>query len=154
MGADVFYRITVNWISVEYFSYKFFAARTDKARYQIIAVQNLFVEFVSVWIFKWQITTRHCVQDDPAAPYIRYKSLIAFASYHFWSCIAWTTASCFECLSVLVGVWKTKIDYFYVASIIQEQVFRFQISVTYAHLMNIFDPWYYLLEKFACFGFL
>jgi hypothetical protein len=26
--------------------------------------------------------------------------------------------------------------------------------VTYAHLMNIFDSWYYLLEKFACFGFL
>jgi hypothetical protein len=26
--------------------------------------------------------------------------------------------------------------------------------VTYAYLMNIFDSWYYLLEKFACFGFL
>lgn len=58
---------------------------------------------------------------------------------YLWSCIAWGATGRFKSLILLVHVRKTKIDYLKRIVVIEEQIFRFQVTMAHATLVQILD---------------
>ncbi len=118
MRPDVFDSEARLGVSIQNFLDQVLAARRDEARDQVVTVQYLFIQSISVWVFKRQVTAGHGIKDDAAAPHIRVKAIVSLASYHLWSCIARTPACCLQSLSFLIGIGEAEVDNFDVIFVI------------------------------------
>lgn len=92
------------WVSVQNFLNKVFVLCRYEAWDQKVTSKNLFVQLICIWIFKRQITTSHCIQNDSTRPDICTQSMISFTCNHFRCCIAWTPTCCFQCLSLNICI--------------------------------------------------
>jgi hypothetical protein len=107
-------------IRIQNLFYHVFALLGYETWYEIIAVENFLIEFASVRILKWQVSTRHGIQNDTQAPNVCGKTIITSPCYHFWSCITRTSTGSFKHLTLLVGVTQTEIHNLDVVVLIQE----------------------------------
>ena len=109
-----------------------FGLFVDVARYQILARENLLVEFVSVRVFKGQVTDCHCIQDHSKGPNICVKSMVPLASDHFRRGITWTSTGGFQSvLFRLVGIAEAEVDNLNVHVLVQKKVLRLQVTMTH-----------------------
>ena len=138
-------------ISIEDFLDEFFWRLGYKSWYQIIAIQNLFVQLACIWVLEWKISTGHCIQNNTTTPYIRVQTVVTFTSNHLWSSITWTTTCSFQSIAIIIHVWEAKVNYLDVVLVVEQKIFWLQISVTNANFMDILNTRYYLLEKPTCF---
>ena len=151
MLSDIFDCEASLGVSVQNFLDQVLAGSGDEAWDQVVTVQYLFVQSISIWIFKRQVAARHGIKDDAAAPNIRIQSIVPLASNHLWSCIAWTPTCCLQSLSFLISIREAEVDNFDVIFVIQEEILRFEISMADFNLVYVFDARDYLLEKLAPF---
>lgn len=79
--------------------------------------------------------------------------MVLFTGNHFRSSIARTTTCSFQSLVGLISVAQSKIYDFNVVLVVQQQVFRFKVSMANTTPVDILNPTYYLLEKSNCFQF-
>ena len=84
------------WILSQNLADEVHCVRLQKARHLEFSLQNLLVQLRCVWVLERQPAAEDRIHYDAAAPYVDHVSGILEACYHFWSCIAWTTASCLE----------------------------------------------------------
>lgn len=80
----------------------------------------LLIQFISVRIFKWQISAHHRKQDDAATPHVYLGSVIGVAFDHFRSSVAGRATCSFQKLTFLISIAEAKINQFYLAIMIQE----------------------------------
>ena len=151
MLSDIFDCEASLGVSVQNFLDQVLAGSGDEAWDQVVTVQYLFVQSISIWIFKRQVATGHSIKNDAAAPNIRIEAIVPLSSNHFWSCIARTSTCCLQSLSFLIGVGEAEVDNFDVIFVIQEQILGFEISMADFNLVYVFNPRDYLLEKLAAF---
>lgn len=71
MRPDIFDSEANLGVGVQNFLDQVLAAGRDEAGDQVVTVQYLFVQSISIWIFKRQVTAGHSIKDDAAAPNIR-----------------------------------------------------------------------------------
>ena len=64
MLSDVFYFVPLFWISVQYFRYEVLGVLGNEFWKLKVGIKNLFVELAGVWVFKGQVATDKCKQDD------------------------------------------------------------------------------------------
>ncbi len=65
--------------------------------------------------------------------------MVLLSSNHLWCSIAGTSTGCFQSFILLIDVGQAEVDYFDVILIIEEQVFRLEISVAYLYFVNVLD---------------
>ena len=75
--------------------------------------------------------------------------MVPVTSNHLWSCIAGTTAGCFQRLALFIHITEAEIDDFELSIKVNEQVFGFQISVANTELVDVMNTSQKLLEVFA-----
>lgn len=73
--------------------------------------------------------------------------MIPLTSDHLGRRVAGTTARRLQHLALLVHVRQAKIDNLDIVLVIQKEVLRFQITVTDADLVDVFDAGDYLLSE-------
>ena len=151
MLSDIFDCEASLGVSVQNFLDQVLAGSGDEAWDQVVTVQYLFVQSISIWIFKRQVATGHSIKNDAAAPNIRIEAIVPLSSNHFWSSIARTPTCCLQSLSILIGVGEAEVDYFDVIFVVQQQILWFEIAMADFNLVYVFDPRDYLLEKLAAF---
>ena len=91
-------------LSHQHFLNNFNGFDADVTWKYIKAFNNLFVELLRCFLFKWEWATNHSIEYDTQWPNISDNSIIGFSWHHFRRCIARTsTGSCKE-LAILVIV--------------------------------------------------
>jgi len=91
-------------VGIQNFLDKIFRTLGNKARDQKVTVQDLFVKFACIGIFKGQVAARHCVQNNATAPNIRIKAVVTFSCNHLWCCVTGTSACFLESLIFLIDI--------------------------------------------------
>lgn len=121
-----------------------------KAGHLVVCLEDLLVQLFGVLIFEWQVSADHCVQDYSAAPDVSSKSQVLLALDHLWCSVARTAASCLEAFSLVVKVAQAKVDNFDGVVVVEQQIFRLQVSVHNAQFVDVLDARDDLLVHFDC----
>ena len=74
--------VSLSRVSVEYFFHHIFALRRHEFRNWVIRPQNLLIKLWGIRIFKWQVSTDKCEENNSTAPYISHQTFILLPSYH------------------------------------------------------------------------
>jgi hypothetical protein len=120
VAPNVLNGVALLWIGFEDFDHEVFVGWLDKWGHIEVARQDLFVKFVRVGVFEWQITTRHGVEDDSTRPNVGAEARIPLAGNHFGRRVAGRSARCFEQLSLFISVTEAKVNYLYVVLTVQQ----------------------------------
>ena len=94
VGADVIHEESLLRICVEDFPDQVFGSFRNYPWDQIVAVQNLLVQFTCVWIFKRKITASHSIKNNTTAPNVRIKTVVLFTGDHLRCGVTRTTTCC------------------------------------------------------------
>ena len=86
------------------------------------------------------------LQMSVRRPYKILETIVFFSRDHFGRSITWRTTRGITIPSHIIKISKPKIHDFDIVVIIEKKVFRFQIPVYDADLMNVLDARDYLLE--------
>lgn len=105
----------------------------------VLSIQDLLVKLFGILVLKGQLPANHGEQNDSAAPNVGIQPQIALSLNHFWRRIAWAATSCLESFSCFVQISQPKVHEFYVVVVVQQDVFRFQITVDYPNFMDVFN---------------
>jgi len=92
---DLFYPVTLNWVSLQNLGNEMGAVGGEEPRQFILASHYFFVQIRSLWVFKGQETAHHSIKYDTTTPNVTLESHVLLSSYHFRSCVAGRTACCF-----------------------------------------------------------
>ena len=141
-------------VCIQNFLNKVLGALGNESGNQKVAIQDFLVKFACVGIFKRQITTSHCIQNDSAAPNVRVQTMVTLACDHFWSCVAGTSACCFKRFVLLIYIRQAKVYDFDVVLLVEKKVFWFEVSVADAHLVDVLDARNNLLKETTSLVFL
>lgn len=116
--------------------------------------QNLLVKLAGIFVFKRQKAREHRKQDHSRGPHINATPVVQLALDHLGSGVAWRSTSSLESLSLLVGVGQAKVNQLQILLVVEQEIFRLQISVHNAQLVQVLDRALDLLEEFASLFFL
>lgn len=118
MSSDIGNFKSFYGIRVEYFLYNVFVLGSYETRYDIVAGQDFFVEFVGVRIFKREIATSHGVENNSARPDVTCKAVVFFTCNHLWSCVAGTATSGLQSLVRCICITQTEVNNFNVVLLV------------------------------------
>lgn len=149
MLPDIRYGYSGVWIRVQDKLDKISASFGNEARKEIVAGENLLVEFACIRVFKGEVTASHGVENNSARPDVSVQAVVSLASYHLRSRVARRTTSSFEELSLLVSVGEAKVNDLNVVILVKQKVLWLQVSVADSHLVNVFHARENLLKEFA-----
>ena len=152
--SDVSNRVSFEWVRVQNHIYEVLRVRTEKLRHFEVSFKNFLVELLCVLIFKRKIAAHHCVQNNTRTPDIRAQAVVTLSFNHFRSSVARAAARRFQFLPFLIQVAQAEVDELYVVVVVQKQIFRLQIAMHNAELMNVFYSRQNLGVHFAGFDFL
>ena len=110
----------------------------DKVWDAELALEDLFVELGSVRVFKWKEAANQSKKNDAATPGINLCPNILLASNHLRSCVTRRPACRLESIPLRKSIRKSKIHNLNIIIMIQQQIFRLQISVHNIESMHIF----------------
>jgi hypothetical protein len=83
----------------------------DEIRNAIIAIQNLLIKLICIWVFEWQIAAEHREENDSARPNVDLEPNVLLASDHLRGCIARTSTGCLKCfMGWRVQIGQAKIN--------------------------------------------
>lgn len=115
---------------------------------------NLLVEQICLRVFEGEVATNHGKQNYSTWPNIDSQAVVFLAFYHLRGGVTGRAAGSFQLLSFLVGVGKTEINDFDVFFSVEQNVFRFEVSVDNTDLVDVFDAGNELVEHFDGFWLL
>lgn len=75
-----------------------------------VAGKNLLVQVARIGVLKWQVAAYEGEEDDADGPDIYVRAVVALASDHLWSRVAWRTTSSFQGLPCLISVTQTEVN--------------------------------------------
>ena len=137
-------------IGVEYFLDQVRAIPRNVFRNGVITLQNLFVQLIRIIVLKWQVPTKHGVQDNTARPNIDLKTFVLFASNHLRCRITWATTRGLKALIRLIHVREAEIDNLdIIRSLLKQKILRLEITMTYAIFVQMFHTFHNLTKEFG-----
>lgn len=140
----------LGWINSQYLTDEILQLDGNVARYRVLSIQNLAVQFGSVLVLEGKETAYHSEENDSSTPHIHHDGFIRrLPLNHFRSGIARRPASSPQPLLRLVSIGQSKIDNPDGLIVIDEAVLQFEIAVHNPQFMNIFDATDDLLEDLA-----
>lgn len=111
----------------------------EMVRFLKLAAQDFVVNLHSTFGFKRQPSAEECVQDYSAGPGVHIYAIIQFPRNHLWGSIAWTPASCLELLAFPVDITESEIHDFHSVLVIQQEIFRLEVSVDYPKFVDVLN---------------
>ena len=90
----------------------------DSVSFLILLVVDFLEQFACVRILERQVTAGHGIEKNTSAPDIRVETMIFLTGDHLGSSVAWTAASSFEHITLLINVIEAKVDYLDVVLVI------------------------------------
>lgn len=142
--------ISLSRINIQHLLNQILKLCADKLRKLILSRQYLFVQFCSIGIFKWQVSTDHRKQNDSARPDIHFQAIVLLAWNHFRWSVARRPTGCLQKLTWFVSIAEPKINDFQGILPVNQQILRFEVAMNNIQFMNISDATYNLLEKSTC----
>jgi hypothetical protein len=112
------------------------------------------VQVFHVSPFKRNISIEHGEEHDSCTPHINCPSIIALLCDDFRCYISRCAALIIEDLTRFHSFSNSKISYFDVSLVIEEDVLQLDISMKNVFRMNIADSFYNLFEKILCEDFI
>ena len=111
---------------------------------------------VYILVFERKPSTQHHIEDDPDTPDVNLRPRIDTTSDDFWGSIVWAAATRGQEITVRDFVGQSKIGNLDIEIIVEENVFRLEITMDDFKPVRILDAGDDLLEKLAsaCFGHL
>lgn len=132
MPPDIFNRVPFYRVSIEHLFQHIPRIITDLLRTVVLSSEYLLVECGSIGVFEGQVAADHGEEDDAAGPDVDVDAVLGLAGHHFRRGLAGTAAGCLQHLALFLGVRQAEVHYFDVVSVVQEQVFGFEVSVHYS----------------------
>ena len=151
MRLDLFRCITLIRVRLENLIDQINALWRQSLWHLELATKNLLIELSRGFVFKWQVAGNHGKKNDTTGPYIDTGAVVLQSIDHLRCCVAGRATRRLEELSLLVSVTQAEVDEPYVFLMVQKQVFRFQVSVDDAQLVQVLNTTDDLLEELACF---
>ena len=134
--ADFRDACTLYRISHEDLSKKLAAVRTEKLGCREFASQNLLVQVGCLGVLERQKSANHCVENNSTRPEIAFETKVAFSSNHFRRGIARRTARRPQsAVGWLIEVAEAKINDLERVVVVDQEVFRLEVSVAYSTLV-------------------
>lgn len=130
-------RETFGRICVQNLSNQIFARFGNESWNQIVAIEDLFVQFAGIWILEWEVAASHGIENDTCAPYIRIEPMVPLPGDHLRRRVAWTATGCLEHFTFLVHVGQTEVDDLDVVLVVKQQVFGLEVAVADAYLVDV-----------------
>ena len=150
MSSYLINSVSLFWIGIQDSSKHINSCSWKPFRNFIIGSHNFLIKLTCDRIFKRKVSTYHGVKDNSWWPNIHAQTVVPLACNHFWSSVAWRSTSSFKgILFSFVCIWKSEINDLNSFIWIKQQVFRFQISMTYIYCMNVFNTCYKILVESA-----
>lgn len=107
----------------------------------ILLLDNFFINFHRNSCFKWCPTTQHFINQNTEWPPIN-SLIVTFIEQNFWSYVVRSTTNC-KC-SIFHYFGKSKITQFNITNFRNQNIFRFQIPISYLIRMQIIQCKNYL----------
>jgi hypothetical protein len=105
-----------------------------------LSTKDLSIELARIWVFKRKESTYHSIENDSAAPYINFATIVGLACNHLRGSVAGRPACCLERATWLVGVTKPKVNQLNIPFVVNQKVLRLEVSVYYIELVQVFNP--------------
>jgi len=99
---------------------------------------DLVVKGLRVRIVEGQVPTQQGEQNDARRPNVRLQRVVLQSGDHFWRGVAGRPAGRLEHLVFLIRVRQSEVHDFYFLVLVQQQVFRLQVSEIKINLWTIF----------------
>lgn len=112
------------------------------------------IQFGSLWILERQASAQHSIKYNSTAPNIDHNSFILiFPLNHLRCSIAWRPACSLKPFLFSIGITQPKIHNSDSLIIINQQIFRFKISMHNIQFMQVLDPTDNLMKYFTSLSF-
>jgi hypothetical protein len=121
----------------------------EEVRALVLSCQDLLVQGCSVLVLERQVATEHCEENDPTTPDVAERWNVLFASNHFWCGITWRATSCFQKLPIPIRVAEAKIHNLNGLVLVNEKIFRLEVTVHHIHPMDLPNALEDLLKEAA-----
>ena len=119
----------------------------EEARDFEFSSHDLLVEVGGLWVLEGQEAADHGVEHDSTAPDVALQAEVLLAGDHLGGGIAGRAASCLQqAIRWLVEVAESEVDDFQRLVEVEEQVFRLQITMADAALVDVLNTRDELLE--------
>lgn len=116
-------------IGVEHFRDEILCTFWDSDWLWVLSNFHLVHELFEVGIIKWHCGCKHGVKNHAKTPRITFWTKVGFSVQNFGWGVKWTATVCSHHRTCVCFLWETEICQFGLIFVIEENVFKFEISV-------------------------
>lgn len=139
MVADFVHTKPLFRVGVQDSPNQIFALTAEELRQGVLCAHDFLVQVGSLRVFEWEVSTDHGVEHYSAAPNIRFQSVVPLPSDHLGSGIAGRPTSRFKSGVGFIHVAEAEVDDLEGEVVVKEKVFRLEVSMTNATLVDVLN---------------